>query len=129
MTDGCGVPVTASIVIAAPTALSFASGSTTSPSCTSGTSGQIIVAQPTTGIAPYTYALISPSPVLVTAQAGRIFNNLAVGNYTIRVTDACGTQVDNGATGITVAATTAPALMIAPCMIIVPAPIVAWGET
>jgi len=57
------------------------------------------------------YELIAPSPVVAGPQASRIFNNLPTGNYTIRITDACGTQVTIGAP-LVIAAATAPTLSV-----------------
>ena len=111
MYDACGVPVTNVATVAAPTALAFAAGSTAIPSCPAGSTGQITVAQPTTGSAPYMYELIAPSPAIAGPQASRVFNNLPVGNYTIRVTDACGTQATIGAP-LALAAATAPTLTV-----------------
>jgi PKD repeat protein len=111
MYDGCGVPVTNTATVAGPTALAFPAGSTAVPSCSASSTGQITVAQPTTGSAPYMYELIAPSPAIVSPQASRIFNNLPTGNYTIRITDACGTQVTIGAP-LALAAATAPTLSV-----------------
>lgn len=112
MTDGCGSAVTATVTIAAPTALAFPAGSVSVPSCASPAAGQITVAQPTTGLGAYKYELIAPSPVTRAPQYGRIFNNLPPGNYTIRITDSCGTQVDNSATPLALATATAPTLSV-----------------
>lgn len=111
MYDGCGVPVTNVATVSAPTALAFAAGSTVIPSCSASSTGQITVAQPTTGLAPYMYELIAPSPAIVGPQSSRIFNNVPTGNYTIRVTDACGTQATIGAP-LSLAAATAPTLTV-----------------
>ncbi|MFZ4057669.1 MAG: PKD domain-containing protein [Ferruginibacter sp.] len=110
MTDGCGVPVTAAAIIAAPTALAFPNGSTVVPSCAASSTGQLTVATPTSGLGAYRYEIIAPSPVTRGQQYSRIFNNLPTGNYTIRITDSCGTQVDNSATPITLPVATAPTL-------------------
>lgn len=110
MTDGCGTSVTGTATIAAPTALAFPAGSVAVPSCASPSAGQITVAQPATGLGAYKYELIAPSPVTRPQQSSRIFNGLPAGNYTIRITDSCGTQVDNSATPLALAVATAPAL-------------------
>lgn len=111
MTDGCGVPTTSIITIAAPNALVFPAGSASVSSCSAGTTGQLSIAEPTTGSPPYQYEIIAPSPVTAAIQSGRIFNNLPVGNYTIRITDACGTQVVIGAP-LSITASTAPTLSV-----------------
>ena len=111
MYDACGVPVTNVATVSGPTALAFPAGSTSVPSCSASSTGQITVAQPTTGSAPYMYELIAPSPTIVGPQSSRIFNSLPTGDYTIRITDACGTQVTVGAP-LTIAAATAPTLSV-----------------
>jgi PKD repeat protein len=112
MTDACGTSVTGTAVIAAPAALTFPAGSTAIPSCSAGSTGQITVAQPANGLGAYRYELIAPSPVTRPAQYSRIFNGLPTGNYTIRITDSCGTQVDNSATPLALAAATVPGLSV-----------------
>jgi len=112
MTDGCGTAVTGTATIAAPTALAFPAGSVAVPSCASPSAGQITVAQPTTGSGAYRYELVAPSPVTRPQQYSRIFNALPPGNYTIRITDSCGTQVDNSATPLNLPAATAPTLSV-----------------
>ena len=110
MTDGCGSPVTNVVTIAAPSAL-VATSNTTIASCAASATGQLTVAVPTTGSAPYTYELITPSPTIRPVQAGNVFNNLSAGaNYTVRITDACGTQVTN--TVSTIATVAVPSLIV-----------------
>lgn len=111
MTDGCGVSVTGTASVVTPTALAFPTGSVAIPSCASPSNGQITVAVPNTGVAPYMYEIIAPSPVIVAPQASRIFNNLPAGNYTIRITDACGTQVTIGSP-LALGTATAPTLAV-----------------
>jgi len=112
MTDGCNIPVTGSVAIVAPSTLTFPTGSASVPSCAAGSTGQITVAQPTTGLGAYKYELIAPSPITRPPQYSRIFNGLPTGNYVVRITDSCGTQVDNNASPIAIAAATAPALTV-----------------
>lgn len=112
MTDGCGTAVTGTATIAAPTALAFPTGSVAVPSCASPSAGQITVTQPTTGLGAYRYELIAPSPVTRPQQYSRVFNELPPGNYTIRITDSCGTQVDNSATPLNLPVATAPTLTV-----------------
>jgi PKD repeat protein len=110
MTDGCGSPVTSVVTVAAPSALATTSN-TTIASCAASATGQLTVTVPATGSAPYTYELIAPSPTVKPVQSGNIFNNLAAGtNYTVRITDACGTQVTN--TASTIATVAVPSLTV-----------------
>jgi len=107
MTDACGVDVTDTISVPGSTNFSFPSGVTTLPSCSTSATGWLAVQAPTTGIGPYTYELIAPSPITRSAQTSRVFNNLPVGDYTIRITDACGNTVTNSSP-FTLSAATAP---------------------
>ncbi|OQP44539.1 hypothetical protein A4H97_09205 [Niastella yeongjuensis] len=61
----------------------------TPPTCPGGNDGKILVTV-TNGKAPFTYALISPSPITVPPQSGNEFTGLIAGSYTYQVTDACG---------------------------------------
>ncbi|MBL0358063.1 MAG: hypothetical protein IPP72_14880 [Chitinophagaceae bacterium] len=62
-----------------------------SPYCAGGNDGHIIGNLTTgTGKGPYSWQLIAPSPITSLPQANDTFNNLVAGNYTVRVTDACG---------------------------------------
>jgi gliding motility-associated-like protein len=62
-----------------------------SPYCVGGSDGQIIGnITPGTGAAPYTWQLVSPSPVITSPQQSDTLNNLPAGNYSVRLTDACG---------------------------------------
>ncbi|MEI9809288.1 MAG: PKD domain-containing protein [Bacteroidota bacterium] len=111
MTDGCGVPVTSTATVGAPTALAFPTGSTVIPSCGSSSTGRITVAVPTTGLGAYRYELIAPSALTAAPQYSRIFDNLPAGSYTVRITDSCGTQVTIGA-ALTITTATAPTLSV-----------------
>lgn len=111
MTDACNVPVTGTVVVPAPSALVFPSGSSTVPSCGASSSGTLIVGVPTTGVSGYKYELIAPSPVIRPLQYDRVFTNLPTGDYTVRITDSCGSQVTIG-TPLTIATATAPALTV-----------------
>lgn len=112
MTDGCGIPITSTSAISSPTSLAFPTGSTSTPSCSASNTGQITVGLPTTGLGAYMYELISPSTEIRGPQSSRIFNNLPVGNYTVRIKDICGTQVDNSSSPISVGIATAPTLTV-----------------
>jgi hypothetical protein len=61
---------------------------TQSPSCTGSNDGSITIN--VNGRAPFTYSLISPSPVTRGPQTGNVFTGLPVGAYTCQVNDSCG---------------------------------------
>jgi PKD repeat protein len=110
MIDGCGSPVTNVVTIAAPSAL-VATSNATIASCAASATGQLSVVVPATGSAPYTYELIAPSPTIRPAQNSNVFNTLSAGaNYTVRITDACGTQITNAVS--TIATVAAPSLTV-----------------
>lgn len=58
------------------------------PDCQGYSDGKIKI-DVTNGRPPYKYALISPSPVTVSPQAGNEFTGLPGGDYTYQVTDSC----------------------------------------
>lgn len=61
------------------------------PYCIGSSTGRIIGNRMAgTGNGPYTWQLLSPSPVTSLPQASDTFNNLPAGNYTLRLNDACG---------------------------------------
>ncbi len=62
-----------------------------SPYCAGGFDGTLIGnIKAGTGYAPYTWQLIAPSAVTSVPQSSDTFYNLPDGDYTVRVTDACG---------------------------------------
>ncbi|HCY89844.1 MAG TPA: hypothetical protein DHV17_06250 [Chitinophagaceae bacterium] len=63
----------------------------TDVSCDMGNNGNITVTGQQFGRAPFTYSIVSPSPMGIgTSNSTGVFNNLVAGNYTIRMTDSCG---------------------------------------
>ncbi len=59
--------------------------------CENGNDGSITVVNQQYGRAPYTYSIISPSPMGVgTSNNTGVFNNLIAGDYGISMTDSCG---------------------------------------
>ncbi len=61
------------------------------PFCAGDHNGRLIGNNiPGTGTAPFTWQLIAPSPVTTPPQSSDTFPNLPAGNYTVRLTDACG---------------------------------------
>ena len=111
MTDACNVPVTGTVVVTAPSTLVFPAGSSTLPSCGASSTGSLLVSVPTTGVGGYKYELIAPSPETRPQQYDRIFTNLPAGDYTVRITDSCGSQVTIG-TPLTIATAAAPSLTV-----------------
>jgi len=64
---------------------------TTNPYCVGNSNGQIVGNQIAgTGNPPLSWQLIAPSPITTTQQSSDTFNNLIAGNYTVRLSDACG---------------------------------------
>lgn len=64
---------------------------TTDPYCVGGNDGKIIGNRiNNTGNGPFTWQLIAPSPITRGPQSSDVFNNLVAGNYTMRLTDGCG---------------------------------------
>lgn len=64
---------------------------TKSPTCKGGNNGSITGNKSaTSGKGPFTWQLIAPSPVITAPQSSDVFNNLPAGNYTVRLTDDCG---------------------------------------
>jgi len=62
-----------------------------SPYCATSTDGKLIGnITPGTGSAPFTWQLIASSKVTTAPQTSDTFNNLPAGNYTIKLTDGCG---------------------------------------
>jgi len=70
-------------------ALPIPSPTLTPPTCPGGNDGKISISV-SGGQPPFTYALISPSPVTVPAQPGNVFTGLPAGTYTYQVTNGCG---------------------------------------
>jgi hypothetical protein len=59
--------------------------------CDNGSNGRIALNSQSAGRAPFTYAIVAPSPMGIgTANSTGTFNNLAAGVYTIRLMDSCG---------------------------------------
>lgn len=80
------------------------------PSCSDSNGGTITVTEigattpgVTGGTPPYTYELVSPSPMIRPSQSSNIFSGLQPGGYTIKVTDACGKAATNTVTVLQVA--------------------------
>lgn len=89
VTDNCNNTSTQAFTIIGNYTTPGVSEMLTSPSCQNSTDGAIAV-QVTGGRAPFSYSLITPSPIIVSDQAGNLFSNLSPGVYTYRVQDSCG---------------------------------------
>ncbi len=87
--DNCGTTRTANFTITGSYGLPQPTQILVPPTCPGGSDGSITV-DVLTGRAPFTYALISPSPVTVGPQASNQFTGLPGGSYTYEVTDSCG---------------------------------------
>jgi gliding motility-associated-like protein len=62
----------------------------TNPYCTGNSNGKIIGNRTAgTGNGPFSWQLVAPSPIVTAPQTSDTFNNLPVGSYTIKLTDAC----------------------------------------
>jgi gliding motility-associated-like protein len=71
----------------------------TNPYCTGNSNGKIIGNKTAgTGNGPFTWQLIAPSPITTLPQVSDTFNNLPVGSYTIKLSDACGSYTTYNST-------------------------------
>jgi gliding motility-associated-like protein len=91
VTDAASNSVTGSVTIAGNYLQPDMDPIKTPPYCIGSSTGQIIGNRLAgTGNGPYTWQLLSPSPVTTIPQASDTFDNLPAGNYTLRLNDACG---------------------------------------
>ncbi|XZF14548.1 T9SS type A sorting domain-containing protein [Chitinophagaceae bacterium MMS25-I14] len=89
ITDNCNQSVTVNFTISGNYAVPSPTTTLQSPKCQNGNDGSITI-NVANGRGPFSYSLISPSPVTAGPQASNIFSGLPAGNYTYRVTDSCG---------------------------------------
>lgn len=89
VTDNCGTSRTRSFFVPGSYSVPQINPVLKSPNCPGGNDGSITV-NVSNGRAPFTYALISPSPVTAPSQAGNQFTGLPAGAYSVQVTDSCG---------------------------------------
>jgi hypothetical protein len=94
-TDDCGNGVTSSTPLLFPAATAPTGSIVTTPSCVSPSTGRIVVtpgAGATLAGGTFTFSLYnSTNTILVRAtQSTPVFNNVAPGDYTVRITDQCG---------------------------------------
>jgi hypothetical protein len=87
--DNCNTSVTASVTVTGSYTVPSPTATTTSTSCPGSSDGSLTIGI-TGGLGPFSYSLVSPSPVTVGPQAGNVFTGLSAGTYTYQVTDSCG---------------------------------------
>lgn len=91
ITDGAGNQAPASAIVGGFYQNPNFTATVAAPYCVGNTDGSITgVVSAGTGTAPFTWELMAPSPIMAAPQSSPVFNNLPSGNYTMRVTDACG---------------------------------------
>ena len=89
VTDNCNTSVTASVTVTGSYTVPSPTATTTPTSCPGSSDGSLTIAL-TGGLGPFSYSLISPSPVTVGPQASNVFTGLPGGTYTYQVSDSCG---------------------------------------
>ncbi|HSC38134.1 MAG TPA: SprB repeat-containing protein, partial [Chitinophagaceae bacterium] len=89
VTDNCNTSVTGNFTITGTYAVPSPVLTSQAPSCSGSSDGSITI-DVTDGRAPFSYSLISPSPVIAGPQAGNVFTGLPAGTYTCQVADSCG---------------------------------------
>jgi hypothetical protein len=87
--DNCGTTRTTNFSITGSYSVPQPNHFLTAPTCPGNSDGRIEILV-SDGRPPFTYSLISPSPVTAGPQAGNDFTNLPGGVYTYEVTDSCG---------------------------------------
>lgn len=98
ISDGAGNEVLESVSIGGNYVNPSFTSVPTSPYCSGDNNGKLVLDIANgTGLAPYSWELVSPSPVTVT-QSSNVFEHLPAGNYSVRVTDACGSVRTNAVT-------------------------------
>lgn len=112
LSDACGQSSITTVVVPAGAAPSFTTAVTNS--CTTA-SGTVTITPGANAVPPFRFELISPGAAIRPIQGSNvantfnsIFTGLAVGSYTIRMTDGCGVPVTGSATIGAAAALTFP---------------------
>lgn len=90
VTDQCNKSITRTFEVKGTYEIPILASKMFSPSCSRNDGKLEIEVINKNSRAPFTYALVSPSPKVITSQASPIFDGLAPGTYTYRVTDSCG---------------------------------------
>ena len=89
VTDNCNTSVTASVTVTGSYTVPSPSATTQTTSCPNSSDGSLTITN-TGGLGPFSYSLISPSPVTAGPQASNVFTGLPGGTYTYQVSDSCG---------------------------------------
>ncbi len=99
ITDGAGNQITVNATVTGTYQNPDFTISPTTPYCVGENNGKLVAVNvPGTGLAPFSWELVAPSPVIAGPQNDGTFENLPAGNYGIRVTDACGSFSTNAFT-------------------------------
>lgn len=101
VSDQCNKSVTKTFEIQGTYEIPILSAKLSLPSCSQNNGKLEINVTNQNSRAPFTYALVAPSPKIVTSQLSPVFENLAPGTYTYRVTDSCGNYQSRTVTMIT----------------------------
>lgn len=89
VTDNCNTSLTTSFTVGGSYTVPQPTATLQPPACQGGNNGSIKI-DITGGRPPYSYSLISPSPVTAPDQGSNLFTGLSGGIYTYRVSDSCG---------------------------------------
>jgi len=89
VTDNCNTSVTGTVTVTGSYTIPLPTATTQTTSCPNSSDGSLTV-NLTGGLGPFSYSLISPSPVTVGPQASNVFTGLPAGTYTYQVSDSCG---------------------------------------
>jgi len=89
VTDNCNTSVTGTVTVAGSYTIPSPTATTQTTSCPNSSDGSLTI-NVTGGLGPFSYSLISPSPVTVGPQASNVFTSLPAGTYTYQVSDSCG---------------------------------------
>lgn len=96
ITDGAGNETTVNTSVTGSYQNPDFNISATTPYCVGESNGKLVAVNiPGTGLAPFSWQLVAPSPVTAGPQNDGLFENLPAGNYSMRVTDACGSFSTN----------------------------------
>lgn len=96
ISDGASNQITQNITIVGTYQNPDFTISDTTPHCLGESNGKLVSEIiPGKGLAPFSWQLVTPSPVTTGPQNDGLFQNLPAGNYAIRVTDACGSLSTN----------------------------------